>query len=323
MYKGKPVILKIKLNKLLNNDIFKDLAQSRSELHSILYLFPEYVAEVIKPLGKSTKDVKVKLTKKLLKDTLKETIKVNKKIDNVFKEIKDKNDLYNKIKQEEYDYFIENLMKETYENPMLTSGKTDVKNVIKSLLEQTKKVGKYHQTLVNISTVDLVKILKKCVKGKSKGEITITCFLKSMKASKGNAIYPFVIFLTKNQKRILSELTIFEQHIDIVLSNTQFHKTCFAMILLNRDIYHLKNYGTLAPPLKIKRITTPLAIEMKNLINFDEPELIPTSKPKPKLIPTSKPKPKLIPTSKPKPELIPTSKPDPLNKIMEKKLIRF
>lgn len=96
---------------------------------------------------------------------------------------------------------------------------------------------------------------------------------------------------------------------ELTLSNTQFHKTCFATILLNRNIYHLSKFDTLPPPPKIKRISTPLAIEMKNLIDFDEP----VSTPKPKSV--------IIPTSKP--DLIPTSKQKPLNKLMEKNLLEF
>ena len=119
---------------------------------------------------------------------------------------------------------------------------------------------------------------------------------------------------------------------ELTLSNNQFHKTCFATILLNRDIYHLTRYDSLPPALKIKRITPLLAIEMKNLIDFDnppttsKPDLIPTTS-KPDLIPTSS-KPDLIPTTS-KPDLIPTtSKPKPktvnkLNEIMEKNLLDF
>lgn len=40
---------------------------------------------------------------------------------------------------------------------------------------------------------------------------------------------------------------------ELVMSNTQFHKTCFATILLNRDIYHYTKYGVLPPSPKIKR----------------------------------------------------------------------
>ena len=74
------------------------------------------------------------------------------------------------------------------------------------------------------------------------------------------------------------------------MSNTQFHKTCSAIILLNRDINCYSKYEVLPPPPKIKRIDTPLAIEMKILINFDENTNPPTSKTKPDLIPTSKTK---------------------------------
>ena len=109
-------------------------------------------------------------------------------------------------------------------------------------------------------------------------------------------------------------LSSYEPFFELTMSNNQFHKTCFATILLNRDIYHLTKYDSLPPPPIIKRITTPLAIEMKNLIDFDEP---PTTS-KPDLIPTS---------SKPKTDLIPTSsKPKPVNKlneIMEKNLLDF
>lgn len=55
------------------------------------------------------------------------------------------------------------------------------------------------------------------------------------------------------------------------MNNTQFHKTCFATILLNRDIYYYySKYEVLPPPPKIKRNIALLAIEMKILIDFDE-----------------------------------------------------
>lgn len=103
---------------------------------------------------------------------------------------------------------------------------------------------------------------------------------------------------------------------ELTLSNNQFHKTCFATILLNRDIYHLSKYDYLPPAPKIKRITPLLAIEMKNLIDFDNP---PTTS-KPDLISTSS-KPNLIlTTSKPKTKTQPVNK---LNEIMEKNLLDF
>ena len=103
---------------------------------------------------------------------------------------------------------------------------------------------------------------------------------------------------------------------ELTLSNNQFHKTCFATILLNRDIYHLTKYDSLPPAPKIKGITPLLAIEMKNLIDFDNP---PTTS-KPDLISTTS-KPDLISTtSKPKPKPKPVNK---LNEIMEKNLLDF
>ena len=76
------------------------------------------------------------------------------------------------------------------------------------------------------------------------------------------------------------------------MSKTQFHKTCFASIVINRDIYYYKNYGDFPPPIKFNiKFIAPLAIEMKNLIDFDE-DSIPTttttkSIPKSDLIPTT------------------------------------
>ena len=104
----------------------------------------------------------------------------------------------------------------------------------------------------------------------------------------------------------------------LTLSNNQFHKTCFATILLNRDIYHLSKYDYLPPAPKIKRITPLLAIEMKNLIDFDNP---PTTS-KPDLISTTS-KPDLISTTS-KPKTKTKTKPvNKLNEIMEKNLLDF
>ena len=77
------------------------------------------------------------------------------------------------------------------------------------------------------------------------------------------------------------------------MSKTQFHKTCFASIVINRDIYYYKNYGNFPPPIKFNtKFIAPLAIEMKKLIDFEDS--IPTTKttttksiPKSDLIPTT------------------------------------
>ena len=190
-------------------------------------------------------------------------------------------------------------MKYSSKTPMLESRKQKVLKVIKSLLEKTQKVEKYHQTLVYLLLNDFIKFIEKCIQGNTEGGLTLKLFTKiKHKERKKIKIFPFVIFLTKTQKKQMLRLLSYEPFFEITMSNNQFHKTCFATILLNRDIYHLTKYDSLPPPPKIKRITPLLAIEMKNLIDFDEP---PTTS-KPDLIPT---------TSKPKPV-------NKINEIMEK-----
>lgn len=308
VYKGKPTILNLRVNiNKPNTNIFDFLTKDRSHIPSILYLFPDQLTQIIFPHGSSTKTVRIMLTKKLLKDTLKETTKVNKKIDSLYEDLKNKNKIFNNLLEEHYNNFIQNLMKYSSKTPMLTSRKQNVAKVIKSLLEQTKVIDKYYQTLVNIDLTDLKAFLEKCIEGKTKGGFKIDIYGSNIKTK--NKIFPFVLFLTSKQKKQLKIISEFLPMMELTLSNTQFHKTCFATILLNRNIYHLSKFDTLPPPPKIKRISTPLAIEMKNLIDFDEP----VSTPKPKSV--------IIPTSKP--DLIPTSKQKPLNKLMEKNLLEF
>lgn len=308
VYKGKPIILNLRVNiNKPNTNIFDFLTKDRSHIPPILYLFPDQLTQIIFPHGSSTKTVRIMLTKKLLKDTLKETTKVNKKIDSLYEDLKNKNKIFNNLLEEHYNNFIQNLMKYSSKTPMLTSRKQNVAKVIKSLLEQTKVIDKYYQTLVNIDLTDLKAFLEKCIEGKTKGGFKIDIYGSNIKTK--NKIFPFVLSLTSKQKKQLKIISEFLPMMELTLSNTQFHKTCFATILLNRNIYHLSKFDTLPPPPKIKRISTPLAIEMKNLIDFDEP----VSTPKPKSV--------IIPTSKP--DLIPTSKQKPLNKLMEKNLLEF
>ena len=279
----------------------------------------------------STKKFKKTLSEKQLSDTIKEIKKVNKQIDSFFIDFKNKHKNFNILLDEQYDNFIQNLMRYSSKTPMLESRKQKIGKVIKTLLEKTQMVGNYYQTLVNTSLIDIHNFIKKCIQGNTKGDFTLNLYSK-LKGSRKHKIFPFVFFLTATQKKQLkiwpNDVAIFE----LTLSNNQFYKTCFATILLNRDIYHLSKYDYLPPAPKIKRITPLLAIEMKNLIDFDnppttsKPDLIPTTS-KPDLIPTSS-KPDLIPTTS-KPDLIPTtSKPKPktvnkLNEIMEKNLLDF
>ena len=112
-------------------------------------------------------------------------------------------------------------------------------------------------------------------------------------------------------------LNILTFHLNI--SYTQFHKTCFATILLNRDIFYYARYGVLPDTPKIKKKLPFLAIEMRNLIDFNEEPIIPDWDPKskPVLVPTSKPV--LVPTSKP----VPISKPKTIDDIMTNNLLDF
>ena len=109
------------------------------------------------------------------------------------------------------------------------------------------------------------------------------------------------------------------------MSNTQFHKTCFATILLNRDIYYYSKYEVLPLPPKIKRIAPLLAIEMANVIDFDEDPIPPVKK---DLIPENKTKPvkkDLIPTENKSKSVKKDTNPtvNKINKIMEKNLEDF
>ena len=323
LYKGKPITLNLRanINKPKTN-IFDFLTKDRSNLPSIIYLSLDQMTQIFSRYKNSTKKFKITLSEKQLSATIKEIKKVNKQIDSFFNDFKDKNKNYNIFLKNEYDKFISNLMSYSSKTPMLESRKQKIGEVIKTLLEKTQRVGRYYQTLVNTSLFDLHNFIKKCIQGNTKGNFTLNLYSK-LKGSRKHKIFPFFLFLTKTQKKQLKiwpdDVAIYE----ITLSNNQFHKTCFATILLNRDIYHLSKYDSLPPAPKIKRITPLLAIEMKNLIDFDNP---PTTS-KPDLISTTS-KPDLISTTN-KPDLIPTtSKPKPktvnkLNEIMEKNLLDF
>lgn len=228
VYKGKPITLYLRVNiNKPNTNIFDFLTKDRSHIPSILYLFPDQITQIIFPHGSSTKTVRIMLTKKLLKDTLKETTKVNKKIDSLYEDLKNKNKIFNTL-LEKHDNFIQNLMKYSSKTPMLTSRKQNVAKVIKSLLEQTKVIDKYYQTLVNIDLTDLKAFLEKCIKGKTKGVFKIDIYNSNINTE--NKSFPFVLFLTSKQKKQLKLISEFVPMMELTLSNTQFHKTCFATI---------------------------------------------------------------------------------------------
>ena len=261
----------------------------------------------------SNKKFKIALSKEQLSSTLKEIKKINKQIDFLFNDLKDKNKNFNNLVNEEYNKFISNLMKYSSKTPMLESRKQKKFKVVKTLLEKTQRVGKYHQALVNIDLDSIYDFIEKCIQGNTKGGLTLNLY-RSLKKIREIKIFPFVVFITATQKKKQLKIWPIETLVyTLNFSNNHLHKTCFATILLNRDIYHLTKYDSLPPAPKIKRIKPLLAIEIKNLIDLDNP---PTTS-KPDIIPTTS-KPDLIPTSKTKQK--PVNK---LNKVMEKKLLDF
>ena len=163
LYKGKPITLNLRVNiNKPKTNIFDFLAKDRSHLPSIIYLSFDQMRKFFSFLkNKSTKKFKITLTEKQLSATLKEIKKVNKQIDSFFNDLKNKNEKFNTILDEQYDIFISNLMKYSSKTPMLESRKQKVVMVIKTLLEKTQKVEKYHQTLVNLSLSDFYNFIKK------------------------------------------------------------------------------------------------------------------------------------------------------------------
>ena len=138
----------------------------------------------------------------------------------------------------QYDNFIAELIKYSSKTPMLESMKQKDFKVIRNLLEQKQKVGDYHQTFVDLNVKQIYKILRKCTKGKTKGDFNLDFNPKS-----SLKLFPFVLFLTKTQKKYYNIYKNNEIDFVLSMSNTHFHKTCFATILLNRDIYHYIKYG--------------------------------------------------------------------------------
>ena len=61
---------------------------------------------------------------------------------------------------------------------------------------------KYHQTLVYLLLNDFKKFIEKCIQGNTEGGLTLKLFTKiKHKERKKIKIFPFVIFLTKTQKK--------------------------------------------------------------------------------------------------------------------------
>lgn len=153
----------------------------------------------------STKKFKITLSEKQLSDTIKEIKKVNKQIDSFFIDFKNKHKNFNILLDEQYDNFIQNLMRYSSKTPMLESRKQKIGKVIKTLLEKTQMVGNYYQTLVNTSLIDIHNFINKCIQGNTKGDFTLNLYSK-LKGSRKHKIFPFLLFLTKTQKKTIENM---------------------------------------------------------------------------------------------------------------------
>ena len=88
----------------------------------------------------------------------------------------------------------------------------------------------------------------------------------------------FFLYLTQTQISGLKNRKITNKTHYLDLSYTQFHKTCFAVVLLNRDIYYYASNGKFPDTPKVKQKLPLLAIEMKNLIDLDGEPIPPVKK---------------------------------------------
>ena len=212
------------------------------------------------------------LSKDQIEKTLKETQNINVKISNILDKLSNAKSNLEFRREKNLKKFIADLMKYSSKTPMLESRKQQDEKVIKSYLDKNKQIGNYYETFIRLNNVDLVKFIKKCISGDTNTSFIIDFDYKS----KVKDFFPFVVYLTAKQKRFYY-LWLGTKRFELEMSKTQFHKTCFASIVINRDIYYYKNYGNFPLPIKFNmKFIAPLAIEMKNVIDFDE-DSIPTT----------------------------------------------
>ena len=213
------------------------------------------------------------------KETEKITEEVSRFIKTIRKDIefKTEKESYEEYEKKEYDDFISELMSYSSKTPMLISKKKQFTKVIFDLLEKRNRLGNYFLYKIYITEDDLKKIIKKCSEGgdKNKEKLTIknpnNRFGKSMKKI-------FFLYLTQRQISGLKDRKITNKTHYLDLSYTQFHKTCFAVVLLNRDIYYYASNGKFPDTPKVKQKLPLLAIEMKNLIDLDGEPIPPVKK---------------------------------------------
>ena len=91
-------------------------------------------------------------------------------------------------------------MKYSSKTLMLESRKQKISKVVKTLLEKTQRVGKYHQALLKIDLFSIYGFIEKCIKGNTKGGFNLNLY-HYHKENKKVGIFPFVLFLTATQKK--------------------------------------------------------------------------------------------------------------------------
>ena len=100
-------------------------------------------------------------------DTVKEFKKLNNKIYDVLDKVKKDKFRFNRKKEKEvtkkflYDRLISDLVKYSSKTPMLENKKQKVGKVIRSLLEERKKVGRYTQHFVKLDGNQIYELLEK------------------------------------------------------------------------------------------------------------------------------------------------------------------
>ena len=100
-------------------------------------------------------------------------------------------------------------------------------NFIKKLLKERNKVDRYYLHRIYLSENQLKALVEECSRG---GENKKNLIFKDATIPDRNNKKSFFIYLTKKQISNFKNKKYVIKHHSIVLSNTQFHKTCFAII---------------------------------------------------------------------------------------------
>ena len=117
-------------------------------------------------------------------NTVNEFKKINKKNYDVLDKVKKDKSRFNRKKEKEvtkkflYDRFISDLIKYSSKTPMLENKKQKVGKVIRSLLEERKKVGRYTQHFVKLDGNQIYELLEKCAQALQKRAHSKTSIVK-------------------------------------------------------------------------------------------------------------------------------------------------